>query len=72
MSKQISSLFLAVTRAVFVFRMEDISTDHILHFQCVDTHRASHLMFLGLWRHLLWDEFDWSLDLPPGPLGAVR
>ncbi|KAF3833461.1 hypothetical protein F7725_024665, partial [Dissostichus mawsoni] len=33
---------------------------------------SSHLMLLGLRGHLLRDEFDWSFDLPPRPLGAVR
>lgn len=36
------------------------------------THRAPQLLLLGFWRHLLWDEFDWSFDLPSGPLCAVR
>ena len=51
--------------------MKHVPADHRKHVQRVDTHRASHLMFLGLRRHLLWDEFDRPLDLPPGPLGAV-
>lgn len=29
-------------------------------------------MFLRLRWHLLWDKFDRSFDLPPGPLGAIR
>jgi len=42
------------------------------NLHCFSTHRASHLLFLGFWRHLLWDEFDWSFDLPSRPLGAIR
>lgn len=42
----------------------------ILHLLCVSL--CPHMMFLWLWRHLLWDELDWTLDLPSGPLCAIR
>lgn len=56
----------------FQKKKKHISTDHISNFQCANTHRASHLMFFGLRRHLLRDEFDGPLDLPPRPLRAIR
>lgn len=43
-----------------------------IKIQCADTHRASHLMFFGLWWHLLRNEFDRPLDLPPWSLRAIR
>lgn len=44
---------------------------YIINKTCVITHRAPHISFLGLRGHLLRDEFDWSFNLSPRPLGTV-